>query len=75
MELEDLRDTASSRRAASRSAHVEAEVTRGVSERLEERNEEMRWRRRSAWRVWSRHNAKEAAVPLGTTAEIGPGVS
>ena len=61
VEVDEGRETASARRAASRSSQVEVETIGGELESREARKDEASLRRRWHWRAWSRHCAKEAA--------------
>ena len=84
VEVDEGRETASARRAASRAAHVEVETICGELEGRDERKDETRSRRRRRWRACSRHCAKEAArssrlAMVGTirasgSSSAGPGM-
>ena len=85
VEVDEGRETASARKAASRSAHVEVEITRGGLESREARKDEASLWRWWYWSVWSRHRVKEVtkssklatagAAGASGCSKAGPGIA
>ena len=71
VEVDEGRETASARRAASRSAHVEVETTGGEPESRGARKDAASLRRRWHRRACSRHWAKEAPKKMERMAAVG----